>query len=129
MVGRIKENTKEFLGLKKFRERLNLKSNQLAKQLNVSSAVYSNWESGKRDPSFNIVQKLFKMGASVEELFSVPYSGIGQLPDDLKVSTEQATAIVRAGLYNLIGNFSIIQNEDVLRKANKGLLRSEQEVR
>ena len=62
-----------FLGVKKFRERKNMLANQLAKALNVSNAVYSNWENGKRDPSFEVVQKLFEMGATVEELFGIEY--------------------------------------------------------
>jgi len=66
---------KSFLGIKKFRERLNLMSSKLAKMLNVSNATYSNWEMGKRDPSFGVVQKLFAMGATVEELFGVEYEG------------------------------------------------------
>jgi transcriptional regulator with XRE-family HTH domain len=105
-----------FLGLKKFRERLNLKSNQLAKELNASSAVYSNWESGKRDPSFGVVQKLFKMGATVEELFGIPYLGIKPPSEDLMVSKEQAAEIVRVGFYTLIGNSGITQNKNVLTK-------------
>jgi len=45
----------------------------LAKELEVSNSTYNNWEKGKRDPSFGVVQKLFKMGATVEELFGVEY--------------------------------------------------------
>jgi len=63
----------EFLGIKKFRERKKMMASLLAKELEVSNSTYNNWEKGKRDPSFAIVQKLFKMGATVEELFGVEY--------------------------------------------------------
>jgi DNA-binding XRE family transcriptional regulator len=62
-----------FLGIKKFRERKKMMASLLAKDLEVSNSTYNNWEKGKRDPSFGVVQKLFKMGATVEELFGVEY--------------------------------------------------------
>jgi len=63
----------EFLGIKKFRERKKMMASLLAKELEVSNSTYNNWEKGKRDPSFGIVRELFKMGATVEELFDVEY--------------------------------------------------------
>jgi len=83
----------------------------------VSSAVYSNWESGKRDPSFLVVQKLFEMGASVEELFGVQYSNITPPSlEGIKISREQAAEIVKAGMYAIMGNSGIVQNTNVLKE-------------
>ncbi len=68
-----------FLGLKKFRERKELRQNQLAKMLGVTSATYNNWEIGKRDASFDIYKKLFELEATVEELFGINYNEINNL--------------------------------------------------
>jgi DNA-binding XRE family transcriptional regulator len=63
---------KKYLGLKKFRERMDLKQLAMAEKLGVNRATYNSWEIGRRDPPFAIVQQLFEMGATVEELFGVP---------------------------------------------------------
>ncbi len=63
-----------FIGLKKFRERKRFRQNQLAEMLGISNTVYNYWEKGRNNPSFVIYQKLIEMGATVEELFGIPYS-------------------------------------------------------
>jgi transcriptional regulator with XRE-family HTH domain len=71
----IMSEKKRFLGLKKFRERMKLRQNELSKMLGCkNNTTYSNWETGKRDPSFEIVLKLLELGATVEELFGVEYA-------------------------------------------------------
>ncbi|MDR2999775.1 MAG: helix-turn-helix domain-containing protein [Fibromonadaceae bacterium] len=65
---------KSFLGLKKFRERIELRQNQLAEKLGATSAAYNNWEKGKNELSHNIYKKLFELGATVEELFGIEYN-------------------------------------------------------
>jgi len=105
----------QFLGIKKFRERMNMKQNQLAKELGQSPTAYHHWEMGKNDPPFRAVQKLFEMGATVEELFGVTYIG-GTAPiDSAKISREQAINIVRAGLAGILNSPSgVIRNSNVL---------------
>jgi len=63
---------RKYLGIKEFRERKMWAANMLARNLGVSPSTYGNWEKGKRDPSFGIVQKLLELGATTEELFGVP---------------------------------------------------------
>ncbi|MCL2261075.1 MAG: hypothetical protein FWC15_06960, partial [Fibromonadales bacterium] len=61
------------------------------------------------------VQKLFEMGATVEELFGVTYIG-GTAPiDSAKITREQAISIVRAGLAGILNSSSgVIRNSNVL---------------
>jgi transcriptional regulator with XRE-family HTH domain len=67
-----------FLGVKKFRERMGWSQKKLAEKLGCKNLpVYHHWETGRCDPSFEIVQKLLEMGATVEELFGVDYKGSG----------------------------------------------------
>jgi len=104
-----------FLGIKKFRERMKLKQNQLAKELGQSPAAYHHWEIGKHDPPFEVVQKLFEMGATVEELFGIAYTGGNPPIDDAKITKEQAINIVRAGLAGILhGHGGVIRNSNVL---------------
>jgi DNA-binding XRE family transcriptional regulator len=65
---------KRFLGLKKFRERMRIKQNQLAEKLNIGAVACNHYEVGRSDASFEIYRKLFEMGATVEELFEVEYN-------------------------------------------------------
>ncbi|MDR3001156.1 MAG: helix-turn-helix transcriptional regulator [Fibromonadaceae bacterium] len=104
-----------FLGIKKFRERMKLKQNQLAKELGQSPAAYHHWEMGKNDPPFSAVQKLFEMGATVEELFGVAYTGGNSPIENAKITRDQAINIVRAGLAGILHDHSgIIRNSNVL---------------
>jgi len=64
---------KFLLGIKSFRERKKMNVITFAEELNVSDTTYNNWEKGKGKPPFDIVKKLFEMGATVEELFGVEY--------------------------------------------------------
>jgi len=102
-------------GLIKFRKRIDLRQNQLAEKLNVSPVAYNYYEKGKNEPDFQTYKKLFELGATVEELFDVSYSGKKSPPADLKVSKEEAKEIVRVGLHELIGNIGLTKNGNVLR--------------
>jgi len=92
-----------------------MKQNQLAKELGQSPTAYHHWEMGKNDPPFRAVQKLFEMGATVEELFGVTYTGGISPIEDSKITREQAINIVRAGLAGILNNHSgVIKNSNVL---------------
>jgi len=104
---------KRFLGIKKFRERMKLKQNQLAEMLDIGTVAYNHYEIGRSDASYEVYRKLFEMGATVEELFDVPYSSKPPRAD-LKVSKEEAIEIVRVGMSGLIGSVGITKNENVL---------------
>ncbi|MCL1957109.1 MAG: helix-turn-helix domain-containing protein [Fibromonadales bacterium] len=85
-------------GLKLFRERAGFASQSaLAKFLDINSANVSGWESGNGFPSYNILKRLFEMGATVEELFGVNYSPT-RIPPAADISSEEAADIVRKGL-------------------------------
>jgi transcriptional regulator with XRE-family HTH domain len=59
-------------GLKSFRKRAGYKTQTaLAKVLKMNTANISEWEAGNKLPSYQVIKKLFEMGATVEELFGV----------------------------------------------------------
>jgi len=66
-------------------------------------SVYSLWESGRNDPSFKVVQKLLEMGATVEELFGVPY-GKGSPSEPGRDFEEKVLAVL-----NKVSNSGTIQ--------------------
>jgi uncharacterized protein (TIGR02145 family) len=53
---------------------MNFKQEDLAKELGVNQQNISLWEAGKGKPSYSVLKKLFEIGATVEELFSIEYS-------------------------------------------------------
>jgi transcriptional regulator with XRE-family HTH domain len=66
---------KAFLGIKNFRERSGIKTQaKLADMLGVEQTSVSIWELGKSMPGSKIIQKLLKLGATVEELFGIEYN-------------------------------------------------------
>jgi len=106
---------KPFLGLKQFRERMKLKQNELAKELGQSPSNYHHWETGRYEVTFSAMKKLFEMGATVEELFGITYTGGVSPIDDAKITREQAIKIVRAGLAGILNSHSgVVKNSNVL---------------
>jgi len=86
-------------GFRSFRERIGLKTqSELAKKLGIKSANISEWEKGTGTPSFAQVKKLLEMGATVEELFGIPYAGQGGQPVKFAFSDAEAAELVRRGL-------------------------------
>ncbi|MDR2581695.1 MAG: helix-turn-helix transcriptional regulator [Fibromonadaceae bacterium] len=104
---------KQFLGLKKFRERMKLKQNEMAKELGQSPSNYHHWETGKYEVTFSAIKKLFEMGATVEELFGVTYTGGTSPLENPKITKEQAINIVRAGLAGILHS-GVVKNSNVL---------------
>jgi DNA-binding XRE family transcriptional regulator len=67
-------------GIKKFRERLGIKTQaRLADMLGIERTSISVWELGKSMPGSKIMQKLLKLGATVEELFGIEYNKMHNL--------------------------------------------------
>lgn len=63
-------------GIRIFRERCGYRTkSDLARELGLSSQVVSMWESGEREPSFQVAKRLLELGATVEELFGVDCRG------------------------------------------------------
>ena len=62
---------KHKLGLRTFRKRLGLSTDEIVEKLGCVKSTYFSWENGRREPSLEIVRKLFVLGATVEELFGV----------------------------------------------------------
>jgi len=94
-----------FLGVKNFRERLGWTQKKMSDYLGCKTTpVYHHWETGKNDPPFEVVQKLFELGATVEELFGIAYKGQQGEPVNLaSLSDADAAALVKRGLAELAG--------------------------
>ena len=67
------------IGLKIFRKRLGLSQDEIAEKLDCVKTTYQSWENGRREPSIDIIRKLFILGVKVEELFEVEYNEIQHL--------------------------------------------------
>jgi len=67
------------IGLKFFRKRLGLSQDEIAEKLDCVKTTYQSWENGRREPSIDIIKKLFVLGAKVEELFGIEYNEIHHL--------------------------------------------------
>jgi len=90
------------MGIKKFRERLGIKTQAaLAKMLEINQANVSEWEIGKGSPSYAVLKKLFEMGATVEEVFGVPYKGKSEGINLASLSDAEVKELVRRGLAGL----------------------------
>ena len=67
------------IGLKIFRRRLGLSQDEIVEKLGCVKTTYQSWENGRREPSIDIIRKLFVLGAKVEELFGVEYNEMHHL--------------------------------------------------
>jgi transcriptional regulator with XRE-family HTH domain len=66
-------------GIKSFRKRAGFKSQSaLASVLGIKPQNVSNWEAGDSFPSYQIIKRLFELGATVEELFDIEYNNISE---------------------------------------------------
>lgn len=54
-----------------FRRRLNKSQAEIASDVGVTASMVAQWESGKKNPSFETLKKLLEMGATTEELFGI----------------------------------------------------------
>jgi len=61
------------VGIRKFREKMQVSQTELAEKLDILQSNVSAWEIGRSTPSFEIAKKLFEMGITVEELFGIEY--------------------------------------------------------
>ncbi|WP_313162525.1 helix-turn-helix transcriptional regulator [Sedimentibacter sp.] len=52
---------------KEFRKRHNLTQPQLAKKLEISQSVISDWETGKKDPNIHTLRKIYRV-FGIEEI-------------------------------------------------------------
>jgi len=66
-------------GLKIFRKRLGLSQDEIAEKLDCVKTTYQSWENGRREPSIDIIRKLFLLGAKAEELFGIEYNEMHHL--------------------------------------------------
>jgi transcriptional regulator with XRE-family HTH domain len=88
-------------GLKSFRERMGYRTQTaLANALDRTIANVSEWELGKGFPSYQVIKRLLELGATVEELFDVPYKGSATPLKDL--SDAELGDFVRRGLKFLL---------------------------
>lgn len=94
-----------------FRNRIGLSQSELAEKLGLATSSVGNLCSGSKRPSYEIIEKLFLLGARVDEIFdnkvsesvfrnSVDFSfGKGK---DFDVSPDLAEKIVAVGLLRLV---------------------------
>jgi transcriptional regulator with XRE-family HTH domain len=61
-------------GFISFRKRKGLTQTQVSEILGVSANTVSQWETGLRKPSYEIIHKLLELGATTEELFGIDCS-------------------------------------------------------
>ena len=75
---------------------------ELAKKLNCTESMISCLISGKSKLTYDKIKKLFEMGATVEELFGVAYTGQAGQPVNLaSLSDAEVKELVRRGLAGL----------------------------
>lgn len=60
------------MAILEFRRRIGCTQQQLGESTGVSASMVAQWESGKKDPSYDSLKRMFQLGATVEELFGVP---------------------------------------------------------
>jgi transcriptional regulator with XRE-family HTH domain len=85
--------------LKSFRERAGFASQTaLAKFLDINPANISGWESGNGFPSYQILKRLLEMGATVEELFGIPYKSLTETHSKVNFSDAELADFVKRGL-------------------------------
>lgn len=84
---------KHKLGLKAFRKRLGLSTDELVEKLGCVKSTYFSWENGRREPPLEIVRKLFILGATVEELFGV--KAAASLPPKAEFEKQVWLALVK----------------------------------
>ena len=78
------------LDIQGFIDRIGLKNqDELAKKLGVKRSTVSSWSAGVRKPTFDMIEKLYKLGATTEELFGQAYlSSVRHCHDNLSVQLE-----------------------------------------
>jgi len=92
------------IDLSGFMHRRKMGQVKLAKELGITQQTISMYCNGKATPSYATIKKLLQMGATVEELFGIPYTGQSGQPLNLaSLSDAEASAIVRQGLGFLCG--------------------------
>jgi len=63
--------------------------------LNCVKTTYQSWENGRREPSVDIIRKLFMLGATVEELFGVKAITEECMPDKSEFEKQVEVALVK----------------------------------
>lgn len=87
------------LKIQDFIKRMGFKGHEdLAKKLGVKKGTVSSWSCGERTPTYEMLEKLYQLGATTEELFGQPY--ISSVRDVHKDSA----ASVKAELKKLFEN-------------------------
>ena len=97
------------IGLRKFRKRLNLSQDEITGKLGCVKTTYQSWENGRREPSIDIIRKLFVLGATVEELFGVKAETEESLPSKSEFEKQVAEALAK-----------IIKNGEVVLSVREG---------
>jgi transcriptional regulator with XRE-family HTH domain len=97
------------IGLKFFRKRLGLSQEEIAEKLDCVKTTYQSWENGRREPSVDIIRKLFVLGATVEELFGVKVETKECLPSKGEFEKQVELALIK-----------MIKNGEVVLSVKKG---------
>jgi transcriptional regulator with XRE-family HTH domain len=97
------------IGLKIFRKRLGLSQEEMAEKLDCVKTTYQSWENGRREPSVDIIRKLFILGSTVEELFGVKTETKECLPAKNEFEKQVELALAK-----------MIKNGEVVLNVKKG---------
>ncbi|MCL2282918.1 MAG: helix-turn-helix transcriptional regulator [Fibromonadales bacterium] len=90
-------------GIRNFRKRLQLNQVELAEKLGIGQQAISTWESDKGYPSFLVAKQMLEMGATVEELFGIPYNN-SVTTSKVDFTDAELGDFVKRGLKFLVGN-------------------------
>lgn len=101
-----------------FRRRNNLSQLQLAEKIGVSASMVAQWESGKKNPSYQSLKELAKMGATLSDLFDIEEME----HKVLQVAEPQAaySAGNEQGIFNSEFAASIIKRLEALEQTKPG---------
>lgn len=94
-----------------FRNRMGLSQAELAERLGLATSSVGNLCSGTKKPSYEIIERLFMLGARVEEVFSHEVGDavcrnegprlVSMDDSNFEVSPEMAEKIVGMGLFRI----------------------------
>lgn len=74
---------------------------ELAEKLGTTRKAVSSWSCGDRKPTFDMVEKLYKLGMTTEEIFGRPY------PSSVKSTALELDEASKDALRRLVANIGI----------------------
>ena len=87
------------LDINGFIKRVGLKGHEeLAEKLGTTRKAVSSWSCGDRKPGYDMIDKLYKLGMTTEEIFGFPYRSsvmsVGEMETEAAGALERLKAII-----------------------------------